>query len=223
MTVERPNFIVEQPRLFEVEDQKVVEVTWVVFVKHDLSDNRLYFLLSERLEDGKYTFPGGKIEEEDKENSLNPMEIALRRALLEVEQETGMLINPNRLIEAGSQPILFREGRQNIRAYPYFAFFDEAVDAETKPETKEPEKHEGWEWTSYSRLQRLILEGKLPKEVLNGWWMEEVLDRIAETIYESSEEGKNMLYGMKPARYMDECENIAHYVGSRRLRQELLR
>lgn len=125
-------------------------------------------MVSERLQDGKLTLPGGLIE---------PEESPIKAAVRELWEETGLVIKKDDLIEASSGPISVPTADQNLKFYAFFAFWDEAT-GESPPLNPEPNKHGPWKWLTVNKIAAASTRGRFPPSLFGGHWLEEALSQL---------------------------------------------
>ena len=146
-----------------------IPVTFVMLTR--LKNLQLQFLAAERLGGpnvGRVTFPGGGIKPDE-----SP-EIAAQRELLE---ETGITIPVDALIPMPYREPLFLNNNTLLKAYPFFAFYDEAAPRQM-PQRLEPDKHTPWRPYSLRQLTNSISQGNLPSFILDKNWLDIVIESL---------------------------------------------
>lgn len=143
------------------------EVALVILVRIDRGQPEI--LVSERENSNQMTLPGGK---------SRPGELPEECAIRELFEETGLQVTEDYLIEA--QPKVFTTSTPDgdFSLDVFFAFWDESTN-QTDPELKEAHKHKGWTWMPLSMAISLTFEGKLPRGLFDGWWIEEIYEAMA--------------------------------------------
>ncbi|MBN2015225.1 NUDIX hydrolase [Candidatus Dojkabacteria bacterium] len=149
------------------EIQVSTEVALVIMVRY--INSQPCILIAERLlgpNAGQLTFPGGTLE-----SGEDPEGCALR----ELREETGLTVKFDYLIEAARYPFALFVSKGLARVTCFFTYWDEST-GEIDPERSEPGKHKDWMWVPIPHAVRLACAGKLPLQVFQGWWVEEVYD-----------------------------------------------
>lgn len=149
-------------------------------------------LMGKRKDSGKYTLPGGHFKQGE-----NPLEAALR----ELEEESGIKADADKMLFLGKRPII-NEKKQNLSIYSFLYSDKEKTSTKNDPD----EEVEKWEWipTKYGLPRRILDNLHAPKnttlQILNlqddDYKEEDGLERAYNNTLNKSEEEED-LFGNK--------------------------
>lgn len=151
-------------------DQVRVGVGAFVLSSSQQSPQNPTFLIGKRLGShgaGTYALPGGHLEFGE-----TPEECAAR----EVLEETGLEVKNVRFLTA-TNDILEKEGKHYVTM---FMVCERSNEEEEEPRVTEPDKCEGWEWSSWEELVALVEKEREVKEgqVLERTLFQPLLDLV---------------------------------------------
>lgn len=134
-------------------------------------------IVAERLDGfrkGQLTFPGGGVEAGERPR---------RAAIREAQEEAQLHFRESDLIPAQRNPSQQRWQLSFHNVYMYVAYVDRRI---MKPQRSE-EKLGNWQVYSIPQIIDAVTDMRLPRFVLNGWWMDMLRnarrDRLREIVF----------------------------------------
>lgn len=114
--------------------------------------------------EGQRTLPGGTRE---------PSQTLEQCALDEITQETGLTVDPSKLLHFPDYHVGIRgKTGRNLRLHMFLSHYDTDMGL---PRRVEETKHSDWSWVSFDNIARLMILGEMHPVILWGGLLENAL------------------------------------------------